>query len=188
MDVHGATTAITQQLPSPTPASDYALLGGSLFTIVITVGYVLSKFKKDTTVNSIESALYKNLSDRIESISATLVKAEADREALRIKAQANEARIVQLEKHEKENELLRKRLEEKDHIISSLQHASDVKHNQLIDLQNRIHELEMQMQQRLMDCEICDHKRMNEARTRATDLVDLPGGPCTHAPTIEDEL
>ena len=149
--------------------NDVGGLTGAIVGAIIIFGYVISKFKKDTTVNASEANLYKNLSDRIEVISATLIKAEADREVLRAKLLAADIRLSNLERLEKENELLRKRLIEKDIIIDTMQKASDAKFAEVADLQKRIHDLELTMQHRLLECEICDHKRLAQARTRASD-------------------
>jgi len=151
---------------------DVGALSGAIVSAVIVFGYVISKFKKDTTVNSTEVLLYKNLSDRIEVISKTLIRVESEREALLKSVTRSEARIAELEKHEEENKVLRVRLDEKDRIIKSLQEGSEIKQLEIVDLQNRIHDLEMQMKQRFIDCQVCDHKKVSmslDARTRGTD-------------------
>lgn len=164
--------APTISVPSVPPQSEFKLnlpevggLTGAVLAAIIIFGYAISKFKKDTTVNSSEASLYKNLSDRIEVISNTLIRVENERETL-LKAVAKyEVRITELEKHEEENKSLRIRLEEKDSIIKHLQQSSDTKQAEIADLQNRIHDLEIQMQQRVIDCVQCEHKRIASSPT-----------------------
>lgn len=158
------TTVATVQAPSVLPQwmlhfPDVGILTGTVLGAVVVFGYVLSKFKKDTTVNSVEGRLYQNLSDRIEVISKTLGKVEAERASLISRVTRDEIRISELEKHEKENAILRELLNKKDIIIDDLQKEIDGKTSEIDKLKDRVHGLEMRMAQKVMDCSVCDHKR-----------------------------
>lgn len=164
------------QVPSQAPA-EYAInlpevggLTGMVLAAVIGFGYVISKFKKDTTSASIEVSLYKNLSDRIESITKTLERVESEREQLLTQYNKAEARLLELERHEKENAILRNKLNEKDMTIKNLQIELDEKQREIDDLRERIHQLEIQMTQKIVQCDTCIHKRI-------ADDIDPPTQP-----------
>jgi len=145
MDINNLSSQ-SLQLITPQPEyimhlSDVGTLTGVIMAAIIGFGYVISKFRRDTTSNAAETALYKNLSDRIESISKTLEKVEAERADLLLKFSKAEARILILEKHEQENAILRKKLQEKEEKITKLQQLINEKQSEIDELKNRVHEL-----------------------------------------------
>lgn len=180
----GNQTVQTQaQIIQPQPNGDYVMhlpdvgaLTGMIIAAVIGFGYVLSKFKKDTTANAIESNLYKNLSDRIETITKTLERVESEREQLLIKVTRSEARITELERHESENKLLRDKLNNKDAEIEELQKSLIKKQDEIEELKDRVHYLELQMANSVVDCDQCEHRRiLDEGETLADIIVPIEG-------------
>lgn len=183
------TTSAVTSAPADFPLSptEMGSLTGAVLGGIIVFLYVISKFKKDHSVNNSEGNLYKNLSDRIEVISNTLIRVESERETLMKQSHKNELRIVELEKHEIENRKLRNMIAEKDKIIETLQEINRKKELEVADLQKRIQELETQMKSRFVDCKMCDHKRLTFEMTRATDVT--PADTTTiNLPFVEDEL
>lgn len=130
-----------------------------------------SATKADSSKYGAESTLYKSLERQIEQSFAAIERLSTEKSAWLSDHAEMKARILRLEELESQNKILKDKLDSKDAQIAGLVTEVMRKTNQIGELRERIHQLEMRLAKDERDwCGTCKFSR--EARmTRIGDAA-----------------
>lgn len=143
-----AVTTVVPEL-SRIPASagtDIGVLGGAVVAGILVFLYILSRFRKDNAANGAEANLYSNLSGEVSRLVDRVTALEQENINLRNENSGLKIRLAELEYLEEDNKRLAAKLERKDAHAEGLVNELLGAHENITQLTERIHQLEMKLQ------------------------------------------
>lgn len=142
-----------------TPGADVGVLGGALVAGLLVFLYIISRFRKDNAANGAEANLYSNLSGEVSRLVERVTALEQENVALRNENSELKIQVAELGAIEKDNERLAQKLEQKDAYNERLVNELLGAHEQVSQLTERIHQLELKLQVAVPreECSACPH-------------------------------
>lgn len=162
------TTQAVQVASNVVPGMSLGEVGGLTGAVVaaaMVFATIWGKFKAGSSTDSAVTTLYSNLSEQIDKLTARLDAVEEERDVWQQKALELEGKVKALEGLEETHKRLIERLEAKDVTldlkdkqIAGLLQDQGLKTATIMNLQERVRELEIKLERQLKaDCVHCEH-------------------------------
>jgi predicted nucleic acid-binding Zn-ribbon protein len=135
-----------------------SILGAAIIVILLLIPLLIKLWNWSKEVGA-QGALYAQLSEQVKEQKREIDKMYSERIALQNQILDLMLKVDQLERYEKSVDVLKKRLDEKDKVITERDNRIATLMQELLQMKDRVHNLEMRLKaDEAAWCDICRQK------------------------------